>query len=45
MNMLVSGHNNILQDFRFEFLFKLFSEVLLPLQKFWTSQVIASVKY
>jgi len=25
--------------------FKLFSEVLLPLQKFWTSQVIASVNY
>ena len=45
MNILGSGHHNILQDFRLEFLFKLFSEVLLPLQKFWTSQVIVSGKY
>jgi hypothetical protein len=37
MNSLGSGHHNILQDFRLEFLFKVFSEVLPPLQKLWTS--------
>lgn len=45
MNILGSGHHNILRDFRLEFSFKLFSEVLLPLQKFLTTHVIVSVKY